>query len=224
MTRAAVLCVLASIAQCATHSPVARAPASREACAPESVPHTFFSQRPDDARGALIPIELDGRAPNELLLPVMSADRRATIALFSLRDGAWRRSELLSRETSETGTFDVNNGFSFVRAIERESCAKHAVFRFDDAQGAVDPRWTRASIIVLSFARGEARVTLECEIESTAVSGPERDVTQSTTRTVAFEGSTITLRDASTNNVYAQARWSVDHWAISPPNACSTQQ
>lgn len=223
MNRACALCLFAATAQCATGS--ARSTTTAAQCAPVRVAPSFaatLAQWPARARASLVAVELDGRAPAELLLPSMDRDPLAQLTAHVLGDAGWRAIPAFARRTSEQGTFESPRGLSFVRTIARGPCGHHAVFRFDDAQGAADPRWTRASIIAFSWVEDRVRPTLECELEATTVVGPEREETSSFARTFTVDGAEITVRDARSNAAFARARWSDERWMVEPPEACAT--
>jgi hypothetical protein len=89
--------------------------------------------------------------------------------------------------TSDGGTFDYEPGISDVRVERFAGQERDAlVIRTESGQGTHDPRWLEVDETILRL-EGDAIVTLECAVESSTASGPDRAETWSARRTLTVD-------------------------------------
>lgn len=125
----------------------------------------------------------------------------------------------LRRALPEEGTFEIAAGWAFDRVLAARAGEAWVLARWSQAQGAVDPRTSSESLVVLRVGPGRVEPAIECRVAFSVTQGPDRETTEEYARSVQVEGASIALREGSRRS---RAVLEGDRWRLEGAPWCAS--
>lgn len=145
------------------------------------------SQLPD-SRSQVAEVELTGAAPNEAALAFdeLEGEPRTRLWVYACQQGQWASLAHAELDINRgwDGTIDTRPG---VQRLQRETFAgAHEFLRLEhvDVNGGSDPRFVRRRLLLFHLVRGELSPALDLTLDESNESGPERETTMTSTRSI----------------------------------------